>query len=68
MKVIKEKLEKNYLVSMCVCAFRCGGQKRADPLELGSRAVVNFQMWVLVTKPLQEQQVLLTTEPSIQPL
>lgn len=58
---------------MFVCIARVflvpGGQKAADPLELGFQILLSCQMsagkriWVL-----HKQQELLTAEPSLQPL
>lgn len=48
------------LYSEC-SAFR--EQRRAEPLEL-----VLVRHWELNLRPLQEQYILLTTEPSLQPL
>ena len=51
--------------------YRCpGDQKRAlDPQKLGLQSVVRSLTWVLGTEPRssEEQQVFLTTEPSLQP-
>lgn len=51
----------------------CGDQKRvSSPLELELQVVVSHLLWVLVLKqnsgPLEQQQVLSTTEPSLQAL
>lgn len=55
---------------MCLCVCVCyvyavhRGQGGADPLELKSQAAVSCPMWVLDlnSSPLEEQQVLLTSE------
>lgn len=58
----------------CVCdkySSALEGQKRAlDPLELELQAAVNHKhrCWELNSGPLQEQQLLLTTGPVLQPL
>lgn len=43
------------------------GQETLDPLDLELGVVVSFLLWVLATEPgsSQEQQALLTTEPSL---
>ena len=59
---------------MWACACEHGahkGQKKASaPLGLESQAVVSHVTWVLGTYmgPLSEPYMLLTTEPSLQPL
>lgn len=48
----------------------CGGQKKeSDPLELELEVFVSFLVWDWAQNPgpLQEQQVFLTTETSLQP-
>lgn len=62
------------LSAVCVrlCAYECSpirGQERVlDPLKLGDRSlwVTQHGCWKPNLGPPQEQQVLLTTEPSLQ--
>ena len=57
-------------VSLCVYARTHGGQKRSlDPLELESQMAVSQLIWVLGSELLflQEQFVLLSTVPCLQP-
>lgn len=61
---------------MRVCTFvcthlvdPCGGQKRVlEPLEMVLQAVVSHWCWGLNSGSFKEWKVLLTTEPSHQPL
>lgn len=62
---------------MCICICLCGNVKILVPLEDGDiksledgfRGAMRYMMWVLRLKscPLQEQYILLTTKPSLQP-
>lgn len=51
---------------MCADAHR--GQRASDPLELKLQVIVR-PMWVLgrALRPLEEQEMLLTSEPPLQP-
>jgi hypothetical protein len=53
--------------TMYVSAALWGQERESDPLEL---EVQMEAMWILETKPspLQEHQMLLTTEPALQPV
>ena len=57
-------------VSPCVyvCSVHIGQERSLDLLQLESQAAVNQDgYWEPNLSPLQEQQVLLTIEPSFQP-
>lgn len=55
---------------MCVHTCKRPGEGKSDSLELELELVVSCLMWELGTKQRfsGEQQVLLTTQPSLQPL
>ena len=54
-----------YMKALSTCTPAC--QKRASELILdGCKPLCGF--WVLNSGPLEEQPVLLTTEPSLQPV
>lgn len=58
-------------VNVYICANACGGQKRAlTPQDLELKIVVSCPMWIPWPELwfLQEHQVLLATELSLQPL
>jgi hypothetical protein len=65
-------------VCVCVCVCACvhvyvgahGSQREvSDPIELKLQAVISCLKWMLKnhSDPLEEQQILLATEPSLQP-
>ena len=62
-KLVQNEQGYNY-----VCAvLREARREHLDPSELELQSVLNCHRWELNPGPLQEQQVLLTTEPPLQP-
>lgn len=60
-----------YMSECHMCVGSCGGQKRGwDPLELVFQSVGGawHGCWELNLSPPEEQQALLTMDPSIKPL
>jgi hypothetical protein len=54
-----------YKYATCV---QMPAKARRRPLELELEAVVSYLVWEPNSGPLEEQQALLTIEPSLQPL